>query len=378
MPATGRTLGLTINNSVDQRYDPTHATYAAAKYFRNSVDKLSTTAFENGSTVSAKDLNPFVITSYNYGVVGMQRAIRQVGLDYERLLREYKSPNFQTAVKNFYASFLAARYVAKNSEQFFGVIETDNTARIHSFNTVSLSRATSIKRLSKGLGVDKDTLKKLNPSLKNVVWKDKALVPAGFQFRLPHRDSGWNTQFAAINSLPKEIERPGYLWHRVKRGQTACGIADRYRASCSALRKLNRLNRRATIYVGQRLKVPTKTGGISVANSGTAAPSVGGSKSTTLYRVRKGDTACTIANRNGMKCGEFLAINGLNRKSVLRIGQRVTVSSANSWHTVRSGQSACQIAESYRVSCSALLNANRLSRNSTIFAGQRLRIPGRS
>ena len=64
MPATGRLLGLTVDNKVDERYDPRSATYAAAKYFRNSVDTLSERAFENGGTVRARDLNPFVITSY--------------------------------------------------------------------------------------------------------------------------------------------------------------------------------------------------------------------------------------------------------------------------------------------------------------------------
>lgn len=391
MPATGRTLGLQINSAVDQRYDPTSATYAAALYFRDSVDKLSETAFENGFPVVAKELNPFVVTSYNYGVRGMQRAIKQVGLDYERLLKEYKSPSFQTAVKNFYASFLAARHVAKNSEQFFGIIETDRSLRIHSFNTVALTRASSAKRVIAELGVDVDSLKQLNPALKRVVWKHKALIPKGYKLHLPHKEAGWDSALAAMNSLPREIEKPGFQHHRVRKGQTACGIAERYKASCSALLKLNKLNRKGTIYIGQRIKVPTKTGGISVAKSSSGAPSSSSAvvsraqssptkdsnTATQRYKVRRGDTSCSIANRFGMRCGEFLALNGLTRRSVIRIGQGVTVTSSNSWHTVSRGQTACGIAESYKVGCSALLDANRLSRRSTIRVGQRLRIPTR-
>ena len=388
MPSTGRTLGLTINDRVDERYDPRAATYAAALYFRNSVNNLSETAFENGHSVVAKDLNPFVITSYNYGVKGMQRAIKQVGLDYERLLTEYKSPNFQTAVKNFYASFLAARHVAKNVEQFFGVVENDQSGRIHSFNTITLSRATSAKRISSTLDVDKDMLKRLNPALKRVVWKHKALIPKGYHLRLPYREMGWSSEIARMDSLPKEIERAGYVWHRVRRGDTACGIAEKYRASCRELRRINNLDRRGTIYVGKRIKVPSRTGGISVAKSrkpvesGTFAPESqeladpGSVRSSLeLYTVRRGDTSCRIAARFGMKCAEFLAINGLTNTSVIQIGQRVRVSAANSWHVVRAGQTPCEIAESYRVGCSALLDANRLTKRSTIRIGQRLRIP---
>ncbi|GAA6137624.1 hypothetical protein NBRC116583_13710 [Arenicella sp. 4NH20-0111] len=388
MPSTGRTLGLTVNSRVDERYDPRAATYAAAKYFRNSVDNLSETAFENGFTVVNKDLNPFVITSYNYGVRGMERAIKQVGLDYEKLLKEYRSPSFQTAVKNFYASFLAARHVAKNSNRFFGEIKPDNSVSLHSYNTIALKRATSIKRLSKQTNVSIERLKIFNPALNKVVWKHKALVPKGFKLKLPFTEEGWTTKMASVYSLPAEKEEPGFVWHKVRRGQTACGIAEKYRASCRALRRLNGLNRKATIYVGKRIKVPTRTAGISVAKSKATdrAPAIipnlqstssapPKTVSMTRYRVKPGDSACSIARNFDMKCNELLAINGLTRQSVIRVGQRLSVSASNSWHTVRRGQSACQIAESYRVKCSLLLDANRLRRSDTIQVGQRLRVP---
>lgn len=384
MPSTGRTLGLTVNSRVDERYDPRAATYAAAKYFRNSVDTLSERAFENGHTINARDLNPFVITSYNYGVRGMERAISQVGLDYERLLKEYKSPSFQTAVKNFYASFLAARHVAKNSDQFFGVVAPDNANRLYSFNTFKLGRPTSAKRVSKELGINTAQLKELNPALKKNIWRHKALIPKGYILKLPYREEGWNAQVEAMKRLPRELEKPGYVWHRVKRGQTACGIAEKYRASCRAVKKLNKLNKKSVIYIGQRLKIPTKSGGISVASTASSSSSSSpsntpGSKSLSSglidYKIKRGDTSCSIAERSGMRCGEFLAINGLRRDSVIQVGQRVKVSSQNSWHVVVRGQTACGIAERYRVQCSLLLDANRLTMRSNIQVGQRLRIP---
>jgi len=387
MPSTGRSLGLTVNHKVDERYDPLEATSAAAQYFRNSVDTLSEAALDNGDTVQAKDLNPFVITSYNYGVAGMRRAIKQVGLDYERLLAEYKSPSFQTAVKNFYASFLAARHVAKNSEKFFGLVEPSNSSKLDVFSPVVLSRATSAKRITKELKVSNSQLKALNPALKNVIWKHKALIPKGYSVKLPYQQQGWASQVATMDRLAAEIEKPGFLWHKVRRGQTACGIAQQYSASCSALKKLNNLNRKATIYVGKRIKVPSKSGGISVgkqvANASLAepAPSVSvdstdsDSSSFRSYKVKRGDTSCLIAQRSGMRCSEFLAINGLRRNSIIKVGQFVKVSSSNSWHVVRRGQTACGIAIDYQVKCSFLLDANRLTRSSNIQIGQRLRIP---
>lgn len=385
MPSTGRTLGLRVDTHIDERYDPIAATYAAALYFRNSVDNLSETAFENGHEVAAKDLNPFVITSYNYGVRGMQRAIKQVGLDYERLLREYKSPSFQTAVKNFYASFLAARHVAKFKDQFFDSIPASPAARFSEHDDVVLSRATSVKRIASELNVNMEDLRVMNPALKSVIWQHKALVPSGYAIRLPKKTAGWDAHIARMNALPQEVEEAGFVWHRVRRGQTACGIAEQYRASCRALIKLNRLDKRGTIYIGRRIKVPTRSGGIVLAKNasgttpGTAVTQITASNDAHIqtYRVQRGDTSCSIARRHGLKCAEFLALNGLTRGSIIRVGQTVHVTSAGSWHTVRSGQTACGIAESYRVRCSALLDANQLTLNAKILVGQRLRIPSK-
>jgi len=367
MPATGRSLGLSVDNRIDERYDPRSATYAAALYFRNSVDDLSETAFENGHSIEAKNLNPFVITSYNYGVRGMQRAIKQVGLDYERLLTEYKSPSFQTAVKNFYASFLAARYVAKNSELFFEDLMDARSKVTFSYSSEKLERATSAKRLVKTLSIKSDLLEELNPALKSVIWEHKALIPKGYEIRLPYKENGWQQGLAA------------------KKGESACGIAERYKASCRALISLNGLNKRATIYSGKRIKVPSRTGGIRVSDSGSTpsvsnSSTVAASQSSTRnslqnHKVRRGETSCQIANRHGMLCTEFLALNGLKRSSIIRVGQVVRISASDSWHKVTRGQTACGIARKHGVGCSALLDANQLRRSSKIFVGQRLRIP---
>ena len=386
MPATGRKLGLVVDDRVDQRYDPHSASYAAAAYFRDSVDTLTLAAKNKGSKVTDKDLTPFVITSYNYGVRGMERAIDQVGLDYERLLTEYKSPSFQTAVKNFYASFLAARYVAKNAETYFGVVQPKKVDRIGSYNIIELSRGTSAKRVSSSLGVDIDVLKKLNPSFRKVIWDHKALIPKGQKVKVAYREEGWNTAMSKMNKLPLEVERSGYKWHRVRSGQTACGIAEKNGASCRALIRLNKLNSKGTIYVGKKIKVPTKTGGIFIAkneqkanqvqyvNEGEAASNYA-SSGYENYRVKRGDTACSIAEKFSMTCSKLLAINNLTRQSVIISGQKLKVSGSDKWHKVTSGEGACYIAEKYRVACSSLLKANGLSINSVIKVGQRLKIP---
>jgi len=249
-----------------------------------------------------------------------------------------------------------------------------------------LKRNTSAKRISESLSIEKNVLKKLNPALRSVVWKHKALIPKGYEIRVSYREQGWDQEVAKMNHLPQEIERAGYKWHRVKSGQTACGIAEKNRVSCRALFKLNKLDKKGTIYVGRRIKVPTKTGGISIAKNKTDIEKAAhldaitktqpaSSSSTSRYRVKRGDTACSIAYKFNMSCSEFLAINGLTQKSIIRSDAYVMVAKNHQWHRVEKGESACQIAEKYNIGCSKLLAANRLTKRSVIRIGQTLRIP---
>jgi membrane-bound lytic murein transglycosylase D len=370
MPKTARNLGLQISASVDERFDPRLATQGAIRYFHDSVKRVAIAAEKQGSEVTPGQMNPFVVTSYNYGVRGMTRAIEEVGLDYVRLLNEYKSRTFRTAVKNFYASFLAARYVAKNSERYFPGV-TGNSAPKTSI--VSIPISTSIKRLVSVFKVDESVLKDLNPSLTSRVWKGFSYVPAGFSFALPLRSDDWSDQRVQLAALPPEGPSDGGERHVVERGNTACEVAELYRVKCRDIIELNRLGRQATIRIGQVLMIPGKGGAVIVAASGRQG---GG------HVVRGGQTPCGIANQYGMNCESFLAANGLSMRSKIYVGQTLLIPESSSGtslasnHKVRSGQSPCSIARNYNVSCDAVLSVNGLNRRSIIYVGQTLEIPG--
>ena len=254
MPSTARSLGLQVGSSVDERFEPELATLAAAKYFRNSTKKLTAAANAINASVAPVDLNPFIVTSYNYGVRGMERAIAQVGTDYIKLLAEYKSNSFRTAVRNFYASFLAARYVAKNSALYFPQITSNKKQQSQS---IAIKKATRMKEIEKIVNVKRATLRSLNPALTSRVWKGTRAVPAGYVFKVPLKNHDWSSQSARIDKLPVLAGGDSGQRHKVRRGQTACGIANKYQVKCRDLIVLNKLNRKAVIRIGQRLKIPT-------------------------------------------------------------------------------------------------------------------------
>lgn len=280
MPRTARTLGLQLSATIDERFDPEAATRAAARYLRRSTDKLTAKAKEEVPSVTRSQINPFVITSYNYGVSGMWRAIDRMGPDYIAVLKKYKSPGFRTAVRNFYSSFLAARYVAQNAQRYFGDISVDNEFR---YSVVVLKQSTSAQRVSKVFGVPGDELRKLNPALTRNVWKGWRLIPDGYSLHLPYRKDQWQKQVARLDRLKPESPLLSGNQYVVVRGDTACEIARVHRIGCRDLIQLNNLGRRALIRVGQKLEIPAKAGTATTVASKKPEPKVQVATAETKY-----------------------------------------------------------------------------------------------
>ena len=252
MPRTARTLGLKISSTVDERLDPVLASAAAARYFLDSRQKLGDKA-RSLKTSEKHSLFPFVITSYNYGAAGMLRAMDKVGPDYMEVLNKYKARGFQIAVKNFYSSFLAARHVAKNVDEYY---PGHKVAEPLAVDVVTIKTPVSTERLKSVFSVSEETLKKYNTSLMRLVWTGRRFVPKGYKLKLPKTATGRSNQVAKLNSLPAEEPKYVEYSYRVKRGDTACGIAKKESVSCRELISLNNLGRRALIRQGQIITIP--------------------------------------------------------------------------------------------------------------------------
>ena len=104
--STGRRY-LRIDGAVDERLDPYRSTEAAAQLLSYNYRLL-------GSW-------PLAITAYNHGAEGMRRARDQLGTDdIVRIVRQYQSPTFGFASRNYYCSFLAAMRLDRDPEKYFG------------------------------------------------------------------------------------------------------------------------------------------------------------------------------------------------------------------------------------------------------------------
>ena len=383
MPKTARNLGLELNAAIDERLDPEASTHAAARYLVYSRKTLTGVARSIDPGIKSQEINPFIITSYNYGVNGMRRALLKVKPDYMTVLEKYKSPGFQIAVKNFYSSFLAARHIEKNSVAWFGEISPDEAAR---YQTLVLKRAASVERIKSVFSLREGELKLLNPALTRFVWNGWRLIPDGYQLKLPYRNDGYQSALAQFETLPPEAFAPGTDSYVVRRGDTACGVARALKVNCRQLINSNRLGKKAVIRVGQKLTIPRKLAVLGETSGKNPITRVSNTAGPVIHTVRRGDTACGVAKRYGVKCRLLISANSLDRRATIRVGQKLTIPGAakpevvvlneDNRFIVRRGDTACSIAKLLAVSCRELWQINKLNSRATIYPGQKLKVPG--
>ncbi len=235
--STGRRY-MSVDYVLDERRDPIRATHAAARLLKENHERL-------GSW-------PLAITAYNHGAAGMSRAREKHG-DYPAIFAAYRSRTFKFASRNFYSEFLAARHVASNHEAYFGPLTLDAPRPSH---TITLKGFVRFEDLCAHYDVVSDVLREMNPALRPPVFSDQKYVPKGYQLRLPSEIAVGHADLAPIPaSLIKTAQRPS-RFYTVQRGDTAGRIARNHGVRLDDLILANNLNRRATIYPRQTLRIP--------------------------------------------------------------------------------------------------------------------------
>ena len=164
MPDTGKKF-LRIDDTVDERKDPLASTRAAARLLRENY-KL----FGNW---------PLAITAYNHGTEGIFRGMNATGSqNLEDLIGRYQSPTFGFASKNFYAEFLAAAEIAKDSEAYFPFLRS---LRPLTFREVEIKRSVQIQALLRSAAIKQNDFLDWNPALS----PRTKYLPAGYSVKVP-------------------------------------------------------------------------------------------------------------------------------------------------------------------------------------------------
>ena len=235
--STGRQY-MKIGYVVDERRDPYISTDAAARLLKKNYAELKEW--------------PLAITAYNHGRAGMMRAKESKG-SYEEIFKSYHSSSFKFASRNFYSEFLAARIVAKNPKKYFGDIALKKPV---TFQVLKTKGYLPIKELSNRLNISIQDIQTLNPSLRKSVFNGQKYIPRGFSLKFPETLTMHDIN-KHIAALYKDKQKPSQF-HRVQKGDTAGAIARLHFVKLHDLILANGLNRGATIYIGQNLRIPVK------------------------------------------------------------------------------------------------------------------------
>lgn len=227
---------LTINDEVDERSDPYFSTVAAARFLKENYAQLGTW--------------PLALTAYNHGRAGMVRAVREKG-SYENIFRTHETDLFQFASRNFYSEFLAAMNVARRLENDPKIVRDQPEATL----LLRMAGYARVADIRTHFQLATEDFSRLNPSLREPVLSGRKFIPKGFQVRLPAT--------ARIRELasafPSGLYHPDQIRDReytVRKGDSPSAIAQKFGISVQELASANNLDKRATIRVGQRLKIP--------------------------------------------------------------------------------------------------------------------------
>lgn len=239
MRGTSRHL-LTIGRSVDERLDPLRATEAAARLLKENYEELGNW--------------PLAITAYNHGKNGIKRARNLHGPELRKIIDNYESRIFGFAGKNFYAEFLAAVEISRNSYAYFGPLKPSEPMR---YDSLRLRKAYRVEHFAHLAQLTPAELRNYNPHLTHYVWTRSQLLPAGVEIRVP---AGKGSEIASalqpIAARTVAVSGAGSARYQVRLGDTLTKIAARFGTSVEALMRANQIRDPHHIQVGQILTIP--------------------------------------------------------------------------------------------------------------------------
>ncbi|MCB2213512.1 LysM peptidoglycan-binding domain-containing protein [bacterium] len=361
--STGKIFDLEIDWWYDERRDPELATHAASRYLRQLYEHL-------GDWYLA-------LAAYNCGEGRVNREIRRSNSrDFWELSR------LPRQTRNYVPTFLAARQIAKNPEQYGFTSPTFREMAPR--DTVYISQAVDMDALADALDISRSEFKNLNPAIRR--W----CTPPDRKNIVLYLPDGHADRFDDALATVPPSKKTSWVRHTVRSGEALSTIARRYGTSMRAIMDVaeNKLRNPNRIRAGQTLMIPI---GPESSQGFAGRSDYGGDDESRVYIVRRGDTLSQIAERQGVGLSRLLAWNGLSKYSTIRPGQKLVVyggtkpaaskitatadrtdPSGRPVYTVRSGDTLTEIADRHSVGLSKVLAWNGLSTRSVIHPGQKL------
>ncbi len=362
---TGRRYGLKQNWYYDGRRDVVASTNAALDYLQFLHDEF------DGDWLLA-------VAAYNCGEARVARELEKnqnAGLP-----TDYFSLKLPRETKAYVPKLLAMRRIVGDPTAqglaFSPIPNSPYFVKVDVGGQLDLHVAAELADLSK------EEILALNPAFNHWITDPdgphQILVPID-------RHERFKTGIAALPPM----ERVRVVYHRVRRGDTLGGIADKYGLSVAAIKSANKI-RGTMIHPGQELLIAAAPTGVKLPSAAQLAsyeePTPARSRAAAdKHVVRSGDTLWSIAKTYGVPMERLANTNNLDSDDTLSVGQKLSIpgtarlaatDSSNvarsTTYVVRRGDSLSTIATKFRVRLTDLLGWNNLTKRSVIKPGQRL------
>ena len=267
MVGTGKLYGLENNSLIDERRDPIKSTWAAVRYLKDLYN------IYNDWTL--------VIAAYNTGPGNINKAISRAGgkKDYWEIYN-YLRKETQGYVPSFIAANYVMTYYCKHN-----ICPKETTLPVAS-DTIQVNNRIHLQQIAEVCGIELSALKSLNPQYKqNIIPGDTKLqtlrLPQSYVTAfIEQQDSIMayksnqffrNRRTAAVPATRTTASRSsttsrssststaastsnGPTYHKIQRGETLGGIAQRYGTTVAKLRSLNGITG-SNITAGKSLRV---------------------------------------------------------------------------------------------------------------------------
>ena len=279
MLATGRQYGLEVNSLVDERRDPTKASYAAARYLRDLYRVFG-------------DWN-LVIAAYNCGPGNVDKAIHRAqaalkdstvsnAKDYWHIY-----PYLPRETRGYVPAFIAANYIMTYYSQHN--ICPLRTRLPQKTDTIVVNRDLHLAQVAGVLGVDIDMLRSLNPQYRRDIVPGQTKPSA---LKLPLSD--------VSRFIDNEDSIYAYNAAELLTKRSEVAINDNVPTFTSKRKTTTRSRRTAR---RGRSTASRKSSGVT---------------------VRRGDTLSAIAKRNGTTVAKLRKLNGI-RGNNIQAGKKIRV-----------------------------------------------------
>ena len=357
IPQTGHFYGLEKNWWYEGRKDIIHSTQAALTY----LQKLHN--INNNDWLLA-------LASYNGGMGNVWKAVKK----YKQKHPNIEQPTFwqirpylPKETQHYVPQLLAVAHALENQTEFKQTVEAIENKAF--FGVVELDKQISLDKVALLSGTSNTLLAQLNPG-----YLRPATPPKGpFHIALPVDNIATFQKQLLSNDALFDIQ---WTQYKIQRGDTLSGIAQTYKTSSTAIKKLNNM-RNSKIREGKTLLIPLPQDYTQIFNkTPKQAPIYNGPKF--FHTVTSGESLWTIARYYNTQIKTLCHWNNIGVRTPLRKGQKLEIRSNQYGHqltyTLKEGDSLWSVAQKFNVTTRDLSAWNRIKRSKTLQPGMKLTV----